>query len=256
MEKPGSCRKNHGNKTEHEMNHCERNLNESRLYDSRPPVILLTAGKSTRMGKTKALLSYDNGNTFVSTILETCRQCHLYTVVVRRPDQRGLATELEQIKKRQKKKGEVTFREAVNPKANSEMVDSFYRGLIALEEMKTGPKPQTSGAFIWPVDAPGVSPQTLALLTQEACRKTGALVVPSYQGVKGHPSFLPVSLIQLLLKTPLKNGVLPLERGIHTLLSRLQPRRKEVEVPDPMVCVNFNRPEDLHELPRNRKKDI
>ena len=220
-----------------------------------PPVVVLAAGKSSRMGTTKALLSFPctGGKSFIATILDTCNTCRLPTVVVIRPDQKTLAQELDTLAQELTALAQIPasstpastpqleFSIAENPNPDSEMVDSFYLGLAQT------PWAKDTGAFIWPVDAPGVRHETLQTLTKLATSAPEKMVVPTYEGKRGHPTFLPNSVVSELINTPRVNGFVPLEAAIHTLLDRLHPQIVEIPVDDPMVRANLNRPEDLQE---------
>ncbi len=189
------------------------------------------------MGSTKALLRHESGETFAETILRTCAACRLKSVIVRRPGDNALSKELQKLAE-----ANLNFIEAFNPDPQSEMADSFRIGLAAVEYTRH------TGAFIWPVDAPGVRVETLSLLAKLAICNPEKAVIPSYKGQKGHPAFMPIGAIAALLDMKPANNVLPLEHGLHTLLKEIKPEQLIVDVNDHAAAFNINRPEDLKRL--------
>ncbi len=202
-----------------------------------PPVIVPAAGKSSRMGEPKALLHRKRGETFLEGIIKTCNQCKLDVVIVRQPGENNLAKELDKIRREG-----LLFKEAFNSNPETEMVDSFRKGLDRTES------PRITGAFIWPVDSIGANAETLSKLAKQASKTPDLLVAPTYLGTQGHPTFIPRKIIKYLMDMNPIDGVLPLEKGMHTLLSQLNPERFFVETNDPMVLSNINRPEDLKDF--------
>lgn len=199
-----------------------------------PPVIVPAAGKSSRMGEPKALLHRKKGETFLAGIIKTCNQCKLNVVIVIQPGKNNLTKELDKIRR-----DGLLFKEAFNSNPETEMVDSFRKGLQRTES------PHVTGAFIWPVDSIGAKAETLLNLAKQASKNPDLLVAPAYLGTQGHPTFMPRKVIEYLMDMNPINGALPLEKGMHTVLSRLNPKSFFLETNDPLVLSNINRPEDL-----------
>jgi len=202
-----------------------------------PPVIVPAAGKSSRMGEPKALLHRKRGETFLGGIIKTCNHCKLNVVIVIQPEENNLSKELDKIRREG-----FLFKKAFNSNPETEMVDSFRKGLQRTES------PHATGAFIWPVDSIGANAETLLKLAKQASKKPDLLVAPTYLGTQGHPTFMPRKVIEYLMDMNPVDGALPLENGMRTLLSRLNPASFFVETNEPMVLSNINRPEDLKDF--------
>lgn len=212
---------------------------------SGPPVVVLAAGRSTRMGSPKALLRV-GGITFLQRILTTCAECGLRAVVVRRCDQRDLEMELERLQATGLCAGS-----AFNPDPKSEMLDSFRAGLEALcRSSSIMPHPGgtwASGAFVWPVDVPAARPQTVSALTAAALRNPHWVVFPRHRGRPGHPACMPPAVLEAVLAR------LPSERaseGLRTIAADCGVEELGLDVDDPAVVLNVNTPADLERLER------
>jgi CTP:molybdopterin cytidylyltransferase MocA len=200
------------------------------------PVVVCAAGQSTRMGVAKALLRC-GGQTFVERILRTCDACGLTPVVVRRPDQRSLETELSRLGE----KG-LQIRQALNPHPDSEMLDSFRVGLEALEVPPTG-----RGVLTWPVDVPAVRPDTVLALKASALANPQVLVAPRHQGRSGHPAYMPPAVVSALLTRTFSD---PAPEGLRSVAASCGVEDLALELDDPAVVLNVNTPEDLERLRR------
>src|SRR5439155_7910882 len=109
---------------------CDRRLQGDRMARasaiptslSMIPAIVLAAGRSARMGRPKALLPLENGETFVSRIVRTFRDAEVDDIVVvvgHEPE--GIVAELETTG--------VSVRFAMNPDFDAGQLTSLVAGL-------------------------------------------------------------------------------------------------------------------------------
>lgn len=119
------------------------------------------------------------------------------------------------------------FPSVVNPDPASGALMSIRIGLGAL------PDPGCA-VLLLPVDHPFVSNRTLAKLRDHAA--PNRIVIPTYEGKRGHPPLFGQRFLRLLFDIPLEEGA----RGVY---ARLEPGElTELEVDDPGVLMNVNTP--------------
>jgi molybdenum cofactor cytidylyltransferase len=125
--------------------------------------IILAAGASRRMGRPKALLEY-RGETFVARLIRVFEKFCDPVVV-------ALGHNAEAIRQA------IHTRVAINPDPGRGQLSSLQ---TALAEIPAG----ADFVFI-PVDCPTIREETVATLVNEISRHP--LVIPRYQGKRGHP---------------------------------------------------------------------
>ena len=137
--------------------------------------ILLAAGQSQRMGSPKALYLLENGHTFLSLLVNTCRAAGVAPLVVTGAHDADIARAYPRL-----------FR-VYNRHWRDGQFSSVLCGLRACANAQR--------ILIHPVDAPHVSAQTL-----KALRDCGEPVaVASYQGTPGHPVALDAATARQLI---------------------------------------------------------
>jgi len=91
--------------------------------------------------------------------------------------------------------------------------------------------------LVHPGDMPFVKPQTVARIIA-AWARTGGIVSPRHHGKRGHPVALPLGLRDEILATsPASN--------LHEVIKKHLAERTDLEVDDPGVNRDVDRPEDL-----------
>jgi molybdenum cofactor cytidylyltransferase len=164
--------------------------------------IVLAAGRSRRMGASKALLPLD-GRTFLERVLDALASggCEPLLVVVGVGEHHARAADLA---------GARGAEVVVNPDAESEQIDSLRLALARLA-------PGTEAAMVTPVDIPNVSSALVAALIS-SFRRTGApLALPRHDGRHGHPVLFGESLFEELSRSDHEDGA----RGVvHAHLHR------------------------------------
>jgi len=128
--------------------------------------IVLAAGAGTRFGQPKVNATLADGRRFLDVIVEHCQTSGADPVVVVVPPDVTVPANV---------------RAVVNANARDEQVTSLRLGLAQLVNSNA------AGALVWPVDHPFVL-ATSALAVVDAARRAGApIVVPVYDGKRGHP---------------------------------------------------------------------
>lgn len=184
--------------------------------------IVLAGGRSTRMGKPKALLLIE-GTTFLERAIRVLAEGGCDPVVaVLSPGEPG-----DGFLALARRAG---ARAVVNPDPEAEQIDSLRHGLHAIG-------PGVRGAAVLPVDHPRVRSATVAALLA-AFRKSGAPVVrPVHRERPGHPVLFARELWKEL-EAP------DLEHGARDIVHRHHAEIHEVPVDDPGIAIDVDTPEE------------
>ncbi|HEV8376252.1 MAG TPA: nucleotidyltransferase family protein [Candidatus Polarisedimenticolia bacterium] len=178
--------------------------------------LILAAGDSRRMGRPKALLPLEGG-TFLEVL--TGRLCAagvgpILAVLGDSAQEIGLAVKLS------------LLRVVINPDPSRGQLSSIHCGLESLAEG------EVDALFLAPVDSPRVAIETLRRMIQALSNHP--LVVPVYQGKRGHPALFSASMFHALRRAPLDVGA---RAVVHATASRL-----ELPCDDPAVLEDFDTP--------------
>lgn len=121
------------------------------------------------------------------------------------------------------------LRFVVNPAPQRGQLSSIHCGLDAMsgEEL--------DGLFIAPVDTPRVQAATLRRMI--ASLYPAPLVVPTFEGRRGHPALFATSLFEALRQASPQEGA--------RAVVRARADRLELDCGDPAVLEDFDTPEDL-----------
>lgn len=187
------------------------------------PGIVLAAGRSRRMGATKALLPLEGG-TFLSRWVEALREggCAPVLVVV------GAGAEGERVAEAARRAGAEVV---VNPAPAAEQIDSLRLALRALP-------PAAEAAVVTPVDVAGASAAVVAALL---AARGAAIVLPTHAGVRGHPTRFARAVFAELLE-----GDLP--EGARSVVLADPARVEEVPVAEPRVLLDVDTPAEYRRL--------
>jgi CTP:molybdopterin cytidylyltransferase MocA len=151
--------------------------------------IVLAAGRSERMGRSKALLPTGD-DSFLRAAVETLSAGGCDPVVV--------VTGSEEAEAEAKSAGaEVVWNDA----RDAEQIDSLRLGLSARAEAAFA----CAAAVVLPVDHPLVQVDTVRALIEAAGARPGAVVRPVLDGQPGHPTLFPRSVWARLLDPELPN---------------------------------------------------
>jgi molybdenum cofactor cytidylyltransferase len=187
--------------------------------------LILAAGESSRMGTDKATLAY-RGRTFLEAIVQTLREIDIERIVV------VLGHHAEEIQRQIKLK---PAQVVINPGYRSGQTSSLQVGLRAL--MAEEPE----AVLLCLVDHPAVSAETVRRLVA-TFRQCGApVVIPTYEGRRGHPVLIAREVFAELLE-------LASDAGADTVVRKYRPATRFVEVDDEGVVVDVDDPESYRRL--------
>ena len=154
------------------------------------PAIVLAAGRSSRMGRAKALLPTGRtGDTFINRIVRTLREGGVDDVlVVVNADGQNIATALQ--------REQPPPRLILNPQPKLGQLSSLQVGLRAIDH------PGIGGLLVTLVDIPLIRASTVRALL-DAHRSTRAPIVrPVRRGSHGHPVIFDRSVFKQLRHAP------------------------------------------------------
>jgi len=172
------------------------------------------------MGKPKALLPF-HGRTFLENILDTISHSTIeHTIVVIGHHRQDIERSIKGF--------EVVF----NPDYEKGMTTSFQAGIRALPW-------DAAGAFLFLVDHPVVDVETLERLIERLA--PGRIIVPTYDGRRGHPVLFAPDILDEIL-------ALPAAEGANTVVRRNPDRVVEVPVKAPGILVDIDTPEQFEKL--------
>jgi len=179
-------------------------------------VVIIGAGAGTRFGGPKAEALLDDGRRFLDAIVSTATSAGLGPIVAVLPP--GIEAPKD-------------VRVAVNLNPKSEQIASARIGLMQLTNAPV------SSALLWPVDHPFVSVESV-LAVMDCARRTGAqIVIPTYEGRRGHPGLFHRDTWRELMTVP--------EGGARTVIRADRSRVAETAVADRGVVRDIDTRDDL-----------
>ena len=185
--------------------------------------IVLAAGKGERMGRPKTLVEW-NGKTFLAHALESLKAAGASPIAV------VLDPKSEDFSAASKLATDAGAVVVENPKPERGMLSSVRHGLTALAG--------TTHAALLPVDHPGIKPSTLEALFLHARSTPDRIVVPLFEGKRGHPGVFPAARYADLMGAPDEEGARAVLRSHANLVL-------EATIDDPAVIRDLDTPEDL-----------
>lgn len=193
------------------------------------PGVILAAGRSSRMGRPKALLPIPPlGVTFVRRLATSlCEGGVEEALIVGRPDDPALQAEVGSLS--------LPARFVPNGEADTGQLSSVLAGL------RVADRPGVHGVLVTPVDVPLVTAETVAALLS-AHRSSGAPIVRAvYRGRHGHPVIFARAVFDELRRADPSVGAKAVLRAHeHAIVN--------VEVEDPGVVTGVDTPEDYARL--------
>ena len=189
------------------------------------PGVILAGGRSSRMGRPKALLPIGGvGETFVSRLVATLRAGGVDDVLV------VAGTEAEAIESALRRLVPAP-RVVINPQPERGQLSSLLTGLGAVD------RPGVGGMLVTLVDAPLLSAETVRALL-EAHRRSGAPIVrPARDGIHGHPVIFDSSLFGEL------RGADP-QTGAKAVVRAHEEAAVEIAVDDDGAFIDIDTPDD------------
>ena len=190
--------------------------------------IILAAGRSSRMGRPKALLPLGSeGQTFLTRIVETFREVGVEEILVVTAAGSELTSVLLS--------GKFQFRLILNESPELGQLSSFQVGLQSLELSKV------SGILMTPVDVPLVSVETVQSLIEAHSKSLAPVVRPVRKKAHGHPVIFDRALFREILLEPSDSTV-------KSIVHRHRNRSMEVTVNESGPFYDIDTPEDYEFL--------
>lgn len=185
------------------------------------------AGKSARMGRPKLLLEW-RGKPILAHVLDALRQGGVETtlVVVRPGD-----TELRETAERGG--ADVLMLLAETP----DMKATILAGLDELQSAKT--PSDDDGFLLVPADHPTLDAEIVRTLLRES--STGSILVPTWNGKRGHPTWIAWKHVAHLHR-------LGDDEGLNTYLRRHAEDTREIAWPSDGILRDLDTPEDFDRL--------
>lgn len=183
-------------------------------------VIVLAAGFSTRMGQLKQIMPIA-GVPMVRQVVESFLMAGLEAVVVL-GHQHALV---------QRALRGLTCTYVMNPRPDQGMFASVQAGCRLIEG--------GTACLVNPCDCPGILPATIQQICVALLAYPDRVVIPIFQGRRGHPVGLPADIITQICDLPSDTP------GMNSLWRKTPERILLIEVADPAVLQDFDTPEDL-----------
>ncbi len=187
--------------------------------------LILAAGESSRMGRDKALLTYQ-GQTFLETIVTRLRQAGVEPIAV------VLGHHAEEIQRAVKLEG---VEMVVNRDYQRGQTSSLQAGLRALDASNA------EAVVLCPVDHPAFSAATVRRLIEAFGQNHLPAAIPTFQGQRGHPVLIGRKLFGELL-------ALPAGQGANSVMRQYRDATVFIEVEDPGILLDVDDPETYSEL--------
>jgi len=183
------------------------------------PGVILAAGRSSRMGRDKALLPVGD-TTWIGRLASVFLQALGPVVVVVGHHANEVAA-------------------AVPEGATAVRNRDYDRGMLSSLQTGLGAIPaEAPGAVFTLVDHPHLRPETLAAVVEAFERTAPPMVIPRYRGERGHPVAVRRDVIDELLALPATASPKPVVRARYEEATFL-------DLDDPAVTEDLDRPEDL-----------
>jgi molybdenum cofactor cytidylyltransferase len=193
--------------------------------------VILSAGASSRMGRPKALLPYREG-TFLEHLIEVTRHPRIgVTRIV-------LGAGAEVIRSLAKVDSSVVV---LNPEWEKGQLSSIGAGLRSLEGIAT------DGMVLCPVDHPLVSARLVSELVDRFYEEKREIVLPTYNGRRGHPAIFSSALYSELLDAPA-------DKGARAIVWAHSADVLEVPTDEEGIVLNINDPDMLRRAMESQKE--
>jgi molybdenum cofactor cytidylyltransferase len=187
--------------------------------------LILAAGESSRMGTPKATLTY-RGRTFLEWILQTLQEAGLERIAV------VLGHQAEDIQRQTKIE---PAQVVINLDYRSGQTSSLQVGLRSLmaEELEA--------VLLCLVDHPAVAAETVRTIVATFQQSGAPVVIPTYQGRRGHPVLIGRQVFAELLE-------LACDAGADSVVRRYRPATQFVAVEDEGIVMDVDDPESYRRL--------
>ncbi len=186
-------------------------------------LVVLAAGKSTRMKENKLLLPVD-GETLIEHVVKTATRSSVDEVVV------VLGFEADRIKQRI---GQLDCRPVVNDRYEVGQSESVKVGLSAVSD-------EAEAIMILPADVALVDSQSINKVIEEYRKSRTSIVIASHRGQSGHPILLDRSLFAQVSKID------EASLGLKAVINRHRSEVTYVDVDNDNVLIDIDTQEEFN----------
>jgi CTP:molybdopterin cytidylyltransferase MocA len=192
------------------------------------PAIVLAAGCSTRMGRSKAMLPLDRGDTFLTRIVRTFLAAGIDDVVV------VLGHEAEHVAATFDKSG-LPARMVLNTEYASGQLSSVIAGLSVID------RPGVAATLLTLVDVPVVAAATVRAVVDRYRETRAPVIRPTWDHRHGHPVLIDRTLFDALRRADPAQGIKPVVRAHASTAG-------DVQVDDPGAFLDVDTPAEYAAL--------
>jgi molybdenum cofactor cytidylyltransferase len=191
------------------------------------PGVILAAGRSTRFGRSKALLPVEpSGPTFAARLITLFKAASVDEVfVVGRPGDLRLQAEVQG----------AGARFLANEHADRGQLSSLLTAIDAIDG------PEVHGVIVMPVDIPLIEAETIAMVRDAFLEGTSPITRATFRGRHGHPVIFAAALFDELRGADPNTGA---KMVVHAHAGEVL----NVEVNDPAVLRDVDTLQDYREL--------
>ncbi len=182
--------------------------------------VILAAGKGSRAGAYKPLLTLGNG-VVIDRVIQAAQDVCNKIIVVGGYDFERLCAHLR------------AYHPGVMPLFNP----SWEQGMFT--SVQAGVSGLNTPAFIHPADIPGVSVSVYRDLAAAFAQKSADIFRPVYRGRAGHPVLVAPSVFSCIVNAPPDTTMRDIQKTLHAA---------DVEVPDQWICRDFDTREEFETL--------
>jgi len=191
--------------------------------------VIPAAGLSLRMGMPKLLLPVQGETVLARLLMALDHPAIVERIVVVHPDDDNLRKEATRCHAR------VVRPEVAPPDMKTSVVH-------ALREIETHFQPdEDDGWMLIPADHPLLNAEVVKLTVREWLRDPRRILVPLFEGKRGHPTIFSWNLRAEVT-------MIPPDRGIDFLLEKLTDDVKELPCNDQSILLDLDTPEDFERL--------
>jgi molybdenum cofactor cytidylyltransferase len=190
--------------------------------------VILSAGESSRMGQSKALLPVD-GVRFIEkivTALKSTRVAEIVTVLGHNADEM------------RRQIGDLPVTMVVNPNYKQGQLSSLMAAIKSIQSGKDSAS--VEGILVHLVDHPYINPDLVNLMIDRFHATKKLIVVPRYRGRRGHPVIFSSALFAELL-------VAPLDQGAKAVVQAHLDDALEIDTEDEGVTIDIDTPEEYRQ---------
>jgi len=182
--------------------------------------IILSAGESKRMGQPKPLLRFDD-KTFLEYIISVLQLSNVDRITV------VLGSDAEIIEKSVDLSGTHLL---LNKDYKKGQLSSLLTGINNLPE-------ETEAILVCLVDHPFITEELVNQIVKTFKERKSPIIVPVYQGKRGHPVLFSKSLFKELLEAPE-------DKGARYVVYSNEEKVFELETSEKGIMIGINTPED------------